>query len=151
MVEIFESSLPNSSSFLLGFGPSVAAPSSAPALQRQQSSPAPLVLAPTAVPPVGTFVPFTVMEPSAPVDASRAVKLTPTLASPSDPSPTVVSLAISSSLQSQATRVAPLHLSLLAPPETTARTEVNHSRQLVTVKRQGDAPSVFRRSYRRIA
>lgn len=139
MVQTFKFSLENSSDPLFSLRTPAATLSSAPASQRQPLSLTPHIMAPAIVLSFSTFVPFTVVEPSALVVFLHAVGLLRTLAPPPDPNLADVFAAVTLSLGSQTPRVVPFGLFLLTPLDATATTGVSLTRQLTTAKRQRDA------------
>lgn len=133
-IGISEASLPNSSDSPHSLGSSVAATLSISVHQRLQSSLAPPSIALAAVSCVGTPPPFTVVECFASTVAPRPVRMPPTLEPPSDPNYTGEALVVSLIFGSETTRVLPLHLRLLVPPEAMAATGAINSGQLATIK-----------------
>lgn len=138
-IEVPNAPLPTSSSLLFSFGPPVAALFSAPASQRQLSSPTPPVVTFAVVPSGGTSVPLIVVEPLPPVVARFAIRLPQMLAHSLKPGPTGVSLAVPLCLVTQTPFAVPSHFSHIASSNVTAATGASPGRQLTKVKRQSDA------------
>lgn len=139
MAELLELLLADSSYVSLFLGQFVAASSSIPGFQRQQSSSTLPVMAPAAVFSLDTPIPFIASEPPAFVFASRSVGLPPILTSLSDPNSTGNSSAVTLSLETQTPCKVSTHLRLSPPLEAMAATGTSLSRQLATFKCQRGA------------